>query len=115
MLCRVEFLAPTGGRTAGGAADDGKQSPGGAVAVDVYVPEDALLMVAGEPATAWVVEPESRRATRRAVTPGTGSRDAHRQVMEGLLPGEWVVLRPTATLKDGTRVRVGNMKGNTPP
>ena len=79
--------------------------------MDIYVPGDALIDVAGESAAAWVVEPESLRTARRAVTLGSATRDGHRQVLDGLRPGEWVVLRPGGALEDGGRVRIANNKG----
>lgn len=91
MLCRVEFLEVA--RTADGATI----SPAtGALAT--WVPEAAL--VGGQ---VWVCDPESRRVEPRQVRSGNETQDGYARIVEGLRPGEWVVLSP-ADLRDGQRV-----------
>ena len=119
MLCRVEFLAPRASQP--GRAQTGENTSAvrshtdGVHAVDIYVPEAALINFADKSANAWVVDPESLRSTRRTVTLSTATRDGHRQVLDGLLPGEWVVLRPGNALAEGDRVSIANKKGTPSP
>lgn len=39
----------------------------------------------------------------RVVTPGTGAREGYIRIIEGLQPGEWVVLDP-ADMREGMRI-----------
>ena len=103
VLCRVEFLAGAAG--ASGTRTDSPSRDGG-MGLVLYVPLSALA--GSESKQVWVVDPESRRVTTRAVVLGPGASDGHREVREGLRPGEWVVLNPGPTLKDGERVNPGN-------
>jgi RND family efflux transporter MFP subunit len=94
MLCRVEFLATPGGAP-GPVARGGR---GGTL--KLFVPENALTD--GDSAV-WVCDPESKRVKRQPVTAGSLRRDGHRNVNDGLRPGEWVVIDPS-DLSDGQRV-----------
>lgn len=86
MLCRVEFF---GGAT-GGA------QPSGPLAT--WIPQATLTDGA-----AWVFDPDTKRVTRRAVQASTESRDGFVRVLDGLRPGEQVILSPQG-LRDGQRV-----------
>lgn len=88
MLCRAEFLE-TGGQ------GETRASAGQAA---LWVPGRAL---AG--AHVWVVDPESKRAQRRAVVVSDEARDGYRRVLDGLRAGEWVALQPDR-LREGGRV-----------
>jgi RND family efflux transporter MFP subunit len=84
MLCRVEFVA-------GPALPGARARAGHPAALTLFVPAAALV----DDATAvWVCDPETRRVSRRQITAGPLHRDGHRQVADGLRPGEWVVLEP---------------------
>ncbi|HMO51004.1 MAG TPA: efflux RND transporter periplasmic adaptor subunit [Kiritimatiellia bacterium] len=97
MLCRVEFIG-TAARTA--AAVGTRQ---------VWIPAIALLENDGDRAVVWVIDPVNDTAERRAVILGAEERNGYRPVIEGVRPGEKVVvagadrLRPGAlvTLKEG--------------
>lgn len=73
------------------AADDVVKAPSGALARR------------GKHWTAWVVQ--DGRARLRTVKAGW-SGDGEVQVLEGLQPGEVVILHPGSQVRDGTRVRV---------
>ena len=88
MLCRAEFLE-TGGQ------GETRASAGQAA---LWVPGRAL---AGS--HVWVVDPESKRAQRRAVVVSSEARDGYRRVLDGLRAGEWVALQPDR-LREGGRV-----------
>lgn len=85
MLCRVEFF---GSSSAGG-------QPGASLAT--WVPQAAL-----NEGSAWVHDPETNRVAKRAVQASTESRDGFVRVLDGLRPGERVVLSPQG-LRDGQR------------
>lgn len=92
MLCRVEFLsAPKLGNT-------------GSLAVraseNVWIPEAAIQ----EGTKAWVVDPVTQRVELREVEVGTETREGYQVIMEGLRPGERVVLNNPVGLKPGERV-----------
>lgn len=86
MLCRVEFFGSTAvpGQAAGSLA--------------TWIPQAALTDGA-----AWVFDPDSKRVAKRAVQASTESRDGFIRVLDGLRPGERVVLSPQG-LRDGQRV-----------
>ncbi len=67
----------------------------------VRVPADAIVQRDG--ATVVFVAGGEDRVQQRAVTVGT-TMNADRQVLEGLRPGEAVVVRPPETLQDGSRI-----------
>jgi len=98
MLCRAEFLA-----TARGGDSRGGQSASLERAA-VYVPAAALVGERSE-RFVWAVGPDGRSLERRAVTLAPQPRNGHFRVLEGLRPGELVVLRPAADLRAGERVR----------
>lgn len=86
MLCRVEFFGST--------AQPG-QSTG---LLATWVPQAALTE-----GTAWVFDPEAKRVAKRSVQASTETRDGFVRVIDGLRPGERVVLSPQG-LRDGQRV-----------
>jgi HlyD family secretion protein len=87
MLCRVEFL---GSPMASG------QSGGGSLTT--WVPESAVA-----DGTAWVCDPESKRVEKRSIQVSTETRDGRVRIIEGLRPGEHVILSPK-NLREGQRV-----------
>ncbi len=80
MLCRVEFFGEAGPSASGPAA---------ATALALWLPTEALRKD-----KVWVCDPDSKRLTLRSVVTAGETRDQHVRVMEGLRPGEWVVLTP---------------------
>ncbi len=91
MLCRVEFfetVAPA--QTTGNVVTE-------TTGIAVYVPERAV-----SDGTVWICDPDSLRATKRAVTVSS-KREGFIRVDEGVRPGEWVVKNPSG-LKSGQRL-----------
>lgn len=90
MLCRVEFFGNA-------SSPPSSSSPAGG-ALATWVPQAAV-----SDGAAWTCDPESKRVTRRAVRVSTESRDGYIRILEGLRPGEWIVLSPQG-LREGQRV-----------
>lgn len=90
MGVRVSFLEP-----------DVADAPAAATPPGVLVPA-AALVTEGERAQVWRVG--EGRARKRDVVLGQAF-GTNRQVLEGLAPGERVVVAPPAALTDGARVR----------
>jgi RND family efflux transporter MFP subunit len=86
MLTRVEFF--------GGAST--VESAAGPLAV--WMPENALT-----DGTAWMLDPETKRVTRREVRASAENRDGYIRITSGLRPGEQVVIS-SVKLHDGQRV-----------
>lgn len=98
-LCRVEFLAAQRAESPGGAP-----SSQAGQAIVIFVPQAAVQAEANGRARAWVVNPESMRVSMRDIVPGQARRDDHREVIDGLRPGERVILNPGDRLANGQRV-----------
>jgi RND family efflux transporter MFP subunit len=94
MLCRVEFMDAHSAPASGSSV--GKASSG---SLAMWIPESALADNA-----VWVVDPETRRATKRPIQATQIRQEEHRRILEGLRPGEWVVIRPSG-LQEGQRVK----------
>lgn len=90
MGVRVSFLEP-----------DVADAPAAATPPGVLVPA-AALVTEGDRAQIWLVG--EGRARKRDVVLGQAF-GTNRQVLEGLAPGERVVVAPPAALTDGARVR----------
>lgn len=92
MLSRVEFL-DTGISTTTEAVE-GRHS------VAVYVPEQAL-----REDIVWLCDPDTNRAIRREVSVSSTVRENLLRIEEGILPGEWIILDPPATLQPNQRLK----------
>ncbi|CAN5342785.1 HlyD family efflux transporter periplasmic adaptor subunit [soil metagenome] len=106
MLCRAEFLAPsttTGSTTTGTAGSTATQS--GAGRVKVFVPESALVDPSGGDAHVWALDGSGDRLVRLPITLGSERHGDHRLVVDGLRPGDRVVVDPPADLEPGQRAR----------
>jgi RND family efflux transporter MFP subunit len=90
MLCRVEFLETM--------KSGGPVSTPAAGSLATWVPEAALAEN-----HVWICDSESKRVSKRAVTPSTEIKDGYLRISDGLRPGEWVVLSPKQ-LQEGKRV-----------
>lgn len=100
MLCRAEFLASTTT-----LANESKHSNVNTPArLRLYVPEAALVAGASTYAELWVLDSSSERIQRRSITLGQELRDGYIRVMEGLKPGDRIVVDPPADLESGMRV-----------
>ena len=98
MLCRAEFLAPPA--QAGGTTLLGQPS-----AVRLYLPIAALLSNTGpEPAVVWKLDATRLRVVRQEVVTSGQARDGYLRVVEGLKPGDRVVLSPAPDIEAGERV-----------
>lgn len=90
MLCRVEFLETM--------KPSGSTSTPTADSLATWIPEAALMEN-----QVWVCNSESKRVSKRTVTPTSEKQDGYLRISEGLRPGEWVVLSPNQ-LQEGKRV-----------
>jgi RND family efflux transporter MFP subunit len=98
MLCRVEFLSiPKLGNSEGTSFRASEK---------VWIPQSAIQ----EDSKAWVVDPVTQRAESREIKLGSETREGYQVILEGLRPGERVVLNNPAGLKAG--VRVAERKGD---
>jgi RND family efflux transporter MFP subunit len=102
ILVRDERIVPDMGVRVAFLSAEEAPAPASAAAPVVLVPSAALVEANGETAV-FVLAGE--RVTRRPVRVGASRGDA-RQVLEGLNPGERVVLAPPAGMADGDEVRV---------
>lgn len=112
MLCRAEFLAlartPPASKDRPGPARSSIQQSGPG-RVRIFAPAAALGPITGSAnpvrSTVWKVDPTGDRVIRQPVTLGTEQKEAHRLVLDGLKPGDRVVLSPPSDLEDGDRFR----------
>jgi hypothetical protein len=95
VLCRVEFMSLPNAGTSGSVPTLG---------TSLWIPTGAL---ASDAATqqVWVVDPMEERIQSRAVQLGTAKRDGYREVREGVRANERVVIRASASLEEGVRVK----------
>lgn len=111
MLVRAKFyqgLAVDPARTTSeGAAMSPSPRPGGGTSprLALFVDQAALV----SESQVWVVSAEET-AELRSITLADQLRGGHRQVLQGLLSGERVILPPHDELKNGTRLKVLNQK-----
>ncbi|MCC6284053.1 MAG: efflux RND transporter periplasmic adaptor subunit [Phycisphaerales bacterium] len=104
MLCRVKFNP--GGAEPGSDAGRAAQHAGSALGV-LVADERAIVERRGDEGVAWVVVPgpgETGRVERREVRLA-GHGGGVVQVLDGLRPGDRVVLNPPRSLREGSRVR----------
>lgn len=100
MLCRAEFLAARLSADAPGS--EPKAASG---ALRLFVPETALTRVEGTGAVVWKIDPSGVRIVPVTITLGGERREDHRLALDGLLPGDRVVLDPPDDLESGERIR----------
>lgn len=96
MLCRAEFLAPTSGAGIGS-----KQSSNRAA---VYVPAGALIERTGDN-YAWTLDASGKHVSLRSVSVEPEPQDGYFRVLEGLKPGDRVVVNPPNDLKEDDRIQ----------
>ncbi len=106
MLCRVEFLG-AGQRQGAGRSGTANQS--------LWIPERALTapVDAEGNSQVWVVDSVTETARLRDVRLAEPVRNGMREVFEGLLAGERVVVEGIDRLKPGSKVKMAN-QGETP-
>jgi HlyD family secretion protein len=97
MLARVRFLAA--------AAQDQPPRQG------LFVPQAAVSGFAGDSATVWIADGAGRRAAMRQVRLGELRLDGWVQVIDGLAPGDRVIVSPQSGLRPGQRIRIAAAAG----
>ena len=77
----------------------------------LVIPHAALLDVSGTQAAAWVLDRQTSTAVKRTLRLGRVNAESA-DVLEGLRPGDRVILNPPADLKPGVKVRpTGEQEG----
>lgn len=103
MLARVRFFAGGAGPNSGAdAGTPGARSPGHRL----FVLRAALLHASGGQAHAWVVNQAGQTVKMTTVRYGGGTPEGWVEVLDGLRPGDRLVVGDTGRLREGTRVRV---------
>lgn len=100
MLCRAEFFAPS--LTAEAHSAGAKPVTG---ELRIFAPEAALTRIEGTQAVVWKIDATGERVVPVTVALGTERREDHRLALDGLLPGDRVVIDPPDDLEPGERVR----------
>jgi multidrug efflux pump subunit AcrA (membrane-fusion protein) len=120
MLCRAEFLAIARNLSPAAAGIRRATSTSLAAAegrVRVFVPNAALdtdsTSADSVEATVWRVDSSGLRIERQPITLGRERREDHRLVLDGLKPGDRVVLVPPPDLENGDRFRPANPKSSS--
>lgn len=98
ILCRAEFLASGDGSTQ--AATNGS-----AGSLLLFVPASAVQDQSGDKAQVWTIAAGRDVVEPRTIRLGNEKRKDHLQVLEGLRPGERVVVNPPADLQESERVK----------
>ncbi len=107
ILCRAKFLNTFTGvqsgtlRTAG--TTNNPNSFGERLAVKV--PRRALFNQSGDVASVWAVDKSGYRLELRQLRLGAGGEGEYLDVIEGLRPGDRVVLDPSSDLKEQQRIK----------
>lgn len=105
MLCRAEFLRPVEKNEA--SKPESVQFTGKPARARVFVPLAAI----GETETdqddvvIWKVDASGNRISRQTIVLGKETREDHRLALDGLKPGDRVVLNPPSDLEQGERFR----------
>ena len=100
MLCRAEFLS-RGGDDRG--ASPGRGSAGGRVRI--YAPQAAITGRDQNKAFVWSLDANLEKARRREVRLGDRDGGGFIEILEGLNPGDPVLLNPPGDLRPGDRVQ----------
>lgn len=106
ILCRAKFLSTSVGAIEGAAPAAGSQADVAASTsnLGVKVPQRAVFNQSGKVAAAWAVDSTGRRIELRRIRLGEGSEDGYLDVLDGLRPGDRVVLDPAPDLKNNMRI-----------
>jgi multidrug efflux pump subunit AcrA (membrane-fusion protein) len=103
MLARAR-ITTRGSAVRGGAAPDAAGASGAMLA-----PRAAVLEVNGSDGAAWVVDQVTSTAGKRRLKLGHLTAEGA-EVLDGLRPGDRVILSPPADLREGARVRASESK-----
>lgn len=118
MLCRAEFL---GLEDSAGSSSEQSASSVSANRINVFVPVDAFTdkdspsAEAQASATVWKVDGSGDHVVPQLITLGREVREDFRRVLDGLKPGDRVVLNPPSDLERGDRFRPLNISGSVDP
>jgi HlyD family secretion protein len=103
MLTRVRFEAGSAAVRAGPAGASGSGAPSGHT---MLAPRGAIIEASGAAARVWVLDQPGRAAALREVRLGAPHGADYIEVLEGLRPGDRVIVGPPASLRQGSRVNV---------
>lgn len=109
MLCRAEFLS----QELSDAEGAGARVKGAGNSVSLFVSVDALIERTEGEAVVWTPDAERKTLQRRTIQLGRLAKDGYLPVLEGLQPGDQVVIDPPADLEEGDRYRVKTMEEST--
>ncbi len=98
MLCRAEFFGSQAS-SPGSTSWSVSSSP-----LTVHIPVTATRNRKGADVAIWIVSHDERHAVSKTVKLGPDERDGYVPVLEGLNPGDRVIVNPPPTLKDGVRI-----------
>lgn len=112
MLCRVRFLATTMSPTMGMSSGHHSSS-----LHQLLAPYSAIMNVTNERGQAWIVDRANRSsgpvATLRDVTFAGPERNGLVEIVDGLRPGDRIIVDPPTTLKPGAGIRVLGEKASS--
>ena len=101
---RPEMLVRAAFHPSGNADATAAKNGSTARRLTLFVPTGSLFEQSQESARVWSVE--RGRARLRILTLGSEKREGHIQVIEGLKPGDQVILPPFDGLKDNQRIKI---------
>lgn len=99
MLCRAEFLQGVS-ISASPSAPFSQATPH----ARIFVPEAALVDRTQAGADVWAIDASNKRVARQRLRLGAEVREGYVQVLDGLRPGDRVVINPPTNLENGTPV-----------
>lgn len=106
MLVRAEFFPVSSGSAApeDTLSAEGAPFAGSSERLTIFAPGEALIDLSGDTASGWIVD--GSRARLRELTLGRQQRDGHREIRDGLRPGDRLILPPHDKLKPGKRIKI---------
>ena len=107
ILCRARFLDGTVAVADGDSRNPGNraQASNAGGSLTFLLPQSALIDGnTGKPA-AWVVDASGVRIQQRLLQLAGEAKDGYYPVIDGLRPGDRVVIRPSGKLRNGMRIQ----------
>ncbi|MEX2216870.1 MAG: efflux RND transporter periplasmic adaptor subunit [Phycisphaeraceae bacterium] len=101
MLARVKFYARQQAETPG--SEPVKQT-----VLRAFAPQKLLQNAKNDQADIWLIAPDGRTATKRTLRLGRATQDGWIEVVEGLNPGDALILDPPDNLREGERVVIAS-------
>jgi multidrug efflux pump subunit AcrA (membrane-fusion protein) len=107
ILCRAKFLNTSVSSIASNPSSAGYVMASASVSgrLGVKVPERAIFNQSGNIASTWAVDESGRRLELRRLQLGEGASGQYFDVLDGLRPGDRVVLDPAPDLKEKLRIK----------